>query len=364
MPISKRNVVQPWSRPKPTKEVLDYSELVTIDFSKFDKPNGKFELARDLAEALQYDGFWVVVNFGIPQDLIDCQFALGKHFFNDYSLEEKSAKACDFENGDYFGYKKVGAKTIFGTEVRENVETFNIPKFTKDETYRELLKQPFYDDFYDEVSSFSRITHDLLVKRLYQLFAIILGLDESYFASKHDYELPSDTHLRYMQYHPRSLEDDEKVERIWSRAHTDFGSLTLLFNQEVNGLQLKLSDNSWKYVKPVYGGVICNIGDTLNFWSGGYFKSTIHRVVRPPEDQLEEPRVGLFYFDRPGKTADIEVAPSPLLKRLGLYNKVEPVNGHHYVRQRVKNYHESSDYGKRAGEVFQVGQFKIQDGFD
>ena len=62
---------------------------------------------------------------------------------------------------------------------------------------------------------------------------------------------------------------------------------------------------------------IVNVADALEFLSGGYLRSTVHRVVRPPEEQAEQPRLSLIYFARP--QADVKVRPveSPLLKRLG-----------------------------------------------
>lgn len=204
-----------------------------------------------------------------------------------------------------------------------------------------------------------------VARKCFELFAILLELPEDFFASKHRYEDPSDDHLRYMTYHPRSEEDDAKVENLWARAHTDFGSLTLLWSQNVAGLQLKTPAGEWRYVPPVDGGIICNIGDTLDFWSASYFKSSTHRVIRPPPDQLGGNRLGLFYFVRPGNDVDIQPAPSPLLKRLGLVNENQgnqkPVKGIEYVRARVKDYHGGTDYDDRKGKMFKVGNLQIVD---
>lgn len=168
-----------------------------------------------------------------------------------------------------------------------------------------------------------------------------------------------------MMYHPRNKEDDEKVDNHWARAHTDFGSLTLLWSQHVAGLQIKTASGEWRYVPPVDGGIVCNVGDTMDFWSASYLKSTTHRVVRPPEDQLDGNRLGLFYFVRPGNEVDIKPAPSPLLKRLGLVvenqEDAAPVKGLEYVRSRVKDYHDSTDYGDRRGKTFKVGNLEIVD---
>ena len=71
---------------------------------------------------------------------------------------------------------------------------------------------------------------------------------------------------------------------------------------------------------------IVNVADALEFLRGGYLRSTVHRVVRPPEEQAEQPRLSLIYFARP--QADVKVRPveSPLLKRLGSQREGESRN--------------------------------------
>jgi isopenicillin N synthase-like dioxygenase len=171
-----------------------------------------------------------------------------------------------------------------------------------------------------------------------------------------------------MIYHPRPASQDAVVQNTWSRAHTDFGSLTLLWSQNVAGLQIKTKEGEWRYVAPVDGGIICNVGDAIQFWSAGYLKSTTHRVVRPPDDQAMGKRLGLFYFVRPGNEVDITPADSPLLKRLGLVKEAnveggakQKVTGLQYVRSRVKDYHDHNDYADRKGKVFKVGDLEIED---
>lgn len=349
-----------WTAPPETKYPLDWADLNVIDLSKFDDAEGRLQLVEDLRRAVQDDGFWAVIGSGISQDEINDQFALGKEFFDNYSLEDKLSQKVDFAAGNYFGYKPYHDQTVFGTDVRDNIETLNIAKFTKGGEFEHLYKQTFIHDEREKLEFISRRAWEV-VRKLLVLFALILELDENYFVDRHLYDEPSDDHLRFIKYHPRSEEDDLKVDNVWNRGHTDFGSLTLLYNQVVAGLQIQLSDGLWKYVKPVTGGIICNIGDTLSFWSGGYFKSTVHRVLRPPPDQVNLPRIGTFYFVRP--SSQIEVADSPLLKRLGLYRKVEPMNGTDYVRHRVKNYHDHTDYGRKTNDTFKHGEFEIKDGY-
>lgn len=352
---------RPWDPPHETKEDLDWAQLSVIDLSRFDEIGGKQEIAAKLKNAVSKDGFWAVVGHGLTQKDFDRQFQLGQHFFENYTLEEKKAQQVQFEAGNYFGYKVIANKKVFNTEVTDNVETFNIAKFTKDKLYDSYFKQPFIQENYEELARISRTAFEI-ARKLLVLFAIILELDENYFVHRHKYDDPSDDHVRFMRYHPRTKADDAKVENIWARGHTDFGSLTLLYNQVVAGLQIRLNNGQWKYVKPVKEGIICNIGDTLSFWSGGYFKLTIHRVVSPPDDQYGM-RIGTFYFVRPGEV-DISIAPSPLLKRLGLYDDIEPIIGTEYVRNRVKDYHDRKDYLKQENLVFKHGGFEIKDGFE
>jgi isopenicillin N synthase-like dioxygenase len=83
-----------------------------------------------------------------------------------------------------------------------------------------------------------------------------------------------------MKYGKFSPEEIEKLEDgLWSRGHTDLGSYTLLFRQPVAGLQIKDNETgSWKWARPLDGSLTVNACDALSFLTGGYIKSTVHRV--------------------------------------------------------------------------------------
>ena len=64
---------------------------------------------------------------------------------------------------------------------------------------------------------------------------------------------------------------------------------------------------------------IVNIGDAMDFLTGGYYKGTIHRVVQPPEDQRNYTRLGVFYFAL--LNDDVKLVPmiqSPVLQKVGI----------------------------------------------
>jgi isopenicillin N synthase-like dioxygenase len=143
-----------------------------------------------------------------------------------------------------------------------------------------------------------------------------------------------------MKYHP-----DPKP--LWAIGHTDYNTLTFLFYQPVAGLQVQTKDG-WKYVRSYPGEIIVNVADALEFLSGGYLKSTVHRVVRPPKDQADNPRLGLIYFARPEADVKLEPVRSPLLERLGLKREVEEglasVTAEEWARARI-----AKDHRFRAG---------------
>lgn len=174
--------------------------------------------------------------------------------------------------------------------------------------------------------------HDDLLLPLLRLFAYVLELDdEEYFAHKHRYEAQGLEYLRYMQYFPRSKEDDEKGGNIWAKGHTDYNTLTFLFHQPVAGLQVLTPEGQWKYVRSPRDAIIVNIADALERLSGGYLKSTVHRVVRPPADQVDRPRLGLIYFARPEAKTAMEPVDSPLIRRLGVGSHGEQESFTHQV---------------------------------
>lgn len=88
--------------------------------------------------------------------------------------------------------------------------------------------------------------------------------------------------------------------------HTDFGSLTILFNR-LGGLQILPppsltpagAEPAWTYVKPLPGHCIVNLGDAMVRFTNGLLRSNIHRVVSPPGEQAAETRYSLVYFARP-----------------------------------------------------------------
>lgn len=103
--------------------------------------------------------------------------------------------------------------------------------------------------------------------------------------------------LKYLPYTPGA----EKVGHI---PHTDLGSLSMVFS-EVGGLQVfHPIKEEWMFVPPKPGHAVCNIGDSLQSFSGDVLRSSLHRVV-PHAQYSEKIRQSVIHFLRPDEKADI-----------------------------------------------------------
>ncbi len=302
-----------------------------------------------LNQHLDFAGFFYVINFGLSQEEVDRQFAIGKEFFK-LDTEEKLKYRADLENGGYNGYKPLGLREIAPGQF-DNTEIYNIPKFIAqyDRPHPTIIKENWA-----QIEKFGRCMHEEVVSKLLILFAIILELPEDYFLTKHRYSEMSDCHLRYMKYHAKTEEANAKLNNVWVKGHTDFGSMTLLFRQPVAALQVRTPQETWKYVKPYPASITVNIADSLSFLTNGYLKSSIHRVVAPPPDQAHLDRLGVLYFVRPEDNLELKPVKSPLLERLGLQKDSEgPVlTAGEWVKARVaKNVNKTSESAKEGAEI-------------
>lgn len=102
--------------------------------------------------------------------------------------------------------------------------------------------------------------------------------------------------MRFVKAPPQPADD----RRTALGEHTDFGSVTILFNR-LGGLQVLPpgADAEWVYVRPLPGHAIVNLGDAMVKFTNGLLRSNIHRVVSPPGEQGDSTRYSLVYFARP-----------------------------------------------------------------
>ena len=96
----------------------------TIDLSHYGSDDGNKGLARTLLDAIRTKGFFYVTNFGISQDAVDTQLALGQRFY-ELPLEEKIKYQPNLDAGEYNGYRPAGRRVTSGG-VKDKVEVWNM----------------------------------------------------------------------------------------------------------------------------------------------------------------------------------------------------------------------------------------------
>lgn len=99
--------------------------------------------------------------------------------------------------------------------------------------------------------------------------------------------------MRLLHYPPPSPANGKT--QYGASPHTDFGAITLLLQDGNPGLQVFDADSgAWQDVPPVKETFVVNVGDMLTMWTGGAYKSSIHRVMNPnPVDRYSV----VFFFD-------------------------------------------------------------------
>jgi len=168
--------------------------------------------------------------------------------------------------------------------------------------------------------------------------AVGMGLPESYFDGYTDV---GDNTLRLLHYPgvKKSIFKENKMQ-VRAGEHTDYGSITLLFQDDRGGLQVKSPKGTFVDATPIPGTVVVNAGDLLARWSNDTIKSTLHRVVEPPvkdadvEGDEYPARYSIAYFCNPNFRSQIEAIEGTYGGQRG-ERKYEGINSGEYLVQRL-----------------------------
>ncbi|KAE9405514.1 Clavaminate synthase-like protein [Gymnopus androsaceus JB14] len=302
----------PYVFPAGTNETLEYADLAVIDLSRTSTAEGRAALAGDVARALHEKGFFYVVNHGYTQEETNRIFSIANILFDDVDVEEKIRYQGESPSV-YEGYKPKNTWRI-QSGVLDQIEHYNINRKVDKREHPEALR-PFLKD----IQNFANHNHFNVVHPILRLLALGLELPEETLVQQHNFDAAGESSVRFMKYFPRSESEEEKTKNVWLKGHTDIGSITVLWSQPVGGLQILTPDNSWKWVKHMDNALVINAGDAMEFLAGGFYPSTRHRVIQPPKDQKNVPRLGAFYFSMADdNTKLIPHIESPVLQRVGV----------------------------------------------
>ncbi len=251
-------------------------EIPIIDLSSIRSgtPKSLDSVARQVGDACERTGFFYVINHGIPRSTIETTFTEARRFFESPDEIKTGLAYNDIQRG----YKAQGTITIPG-HPPDRKEVFDMGVDLPLDHIGVREGRPLHGPNQWPADSAFRATMEVYFSRvsalgysLLPVFATALGLETSFFDPFH-----RDPFIlwRIMRYPPGSGAPGQ----YGTAPHTDFGTMTLLAQDNSGGLQLCLRDGEWVSAPIVEDSFVINIGDLMACWTNDRFTSTPHRVI-------------------------------------------------------------------------------------
>ncbi len=277
--------------------------IPTVDLSKFvnGTPAEKRAFVKTLGKAFHEVGFVAVENHGIPKELVDGFFKASNEFF---ALPEKKKRKYEVAGlAGQRGYTSFGKEHAKQSKVADLKEFFQIGQQVPANHPR---KSQYPDNVkVKEVKEFTKMGRELYKNfetaggHLLKAIAMHLKLGPRFFKDKIKH---GNSILRAIHYPPITV---EPASAIRAEQHEDINLITLLVGANAGGLQLLNSKNQWVDIQPGIDEIVINVGDMLQRLTNNYLKSTTHRVVNPPREHWDEPRLSIPFFLHPVSEMDL-----------------------------------------------------------
>ncbi|NII94742.1 isopenicillin N synthase family dioxygenase [Microbacterium halimionae] len=282
-------------------------------------PEDRAEVARQIDAACREVGFIQITGHGIPDeviagltDAVDEFFALGLE-------EKKTYRTPPSINRGYSPPKSESLSLSLGVEsanrMNDFFEAFNIGAGEAEYPHMAELPQPDYapnvwpdvDGFEEQVQTYfgeaARVA-----RAMTRIFSDALGLPADFFANVTDHSLDV---MRMNNYAlPPGTDVKLDGDLIGMGEHTDYGIVTILWADQVAGLQVLGTDGSWNDVQPADNALLINLGDVTGRWTNEQWMSTLHRVKPPVIDGTIERRRSVAFFHDGNVDATISTLPS------------------------------------------------------
>ncbi len=138
--------------------------------------------------------------------------------------------------------------------------------------------------------------------------------------------------VRLLHYPP--LTQPPLEGQVRAGAHSDWGSITLLFQDETGGLEVCNAIGEWVSAPYIPEMVLVNTGDMIERWTNRRFRSTLHRVALPKKEAALRSRYSIACFFDPDLEAIIECLPScQTPEQTALY---PPISSGDYLRLKLQ----------------------------
>jgi len=315
-----------------------------VDFSRFREAASieRKRVSTEIVSAFKESGFVYLSGHGIPPATIQKTFEKSAEFFR---LPSDIKQRLEWEDPRANrGYVAIGRERVTQSADPEEIaalrekapdfkETMEIGRDWDSEWKNQWPLENEAPLFKKSMLEFHETCHNLHVDVMRSI-AIGLDLEEDYFDNKINNQCHT---LRLLSYPPvksNLLKNDGQAR---AGAHSDYGTLTLLFQDSVGGLQVQ-NPHTGAFVpaKPIPGTIVINVGDLLARWSNDVLRSTLHRVVAPSVENVDKngelipARQSIAFFCNPN--FDVEVSCLP---NCGEKPKYPPINTGAYIVGRL-----------------------------
>ncbi|KAI0891991.1 putative gibberellin 20 oxidase [Annulohypoxylon nitens] len=320
--------------PPVTIPVIDISGYIAGDSSQTAR------IAEELNAACRAPGFFQIVGHDVSTDLRARLFQKTAEFYSLPSAK-KSALGQGFSVNGARGYEAIGAEIMEG-DFKDQKEGFMMgPELPAGRFLQGPNMWPEEADcpgFRSTMEEYFAAARNLSVK-LFRLLALSLHLEENYFDGFVD-SRDSISMYRIHKY-PKTSPEMAKKSR-GTGAHTDFGAMTLLLQDNIGGLEVfHRPTNTWNAVPYVQDAYVVNIGDMMEQWTNGRYMSTVHRVISPVSDK---DRYSVVFFNEGLLDQVIECIPTCI--EPGETPLHPPVTVEAHLRKRYgDSYGEAKDKG-------------------
>jgi isopenicillin N synthase-like dioxygenase len=278
--------------------------------------SGQARVVAAVRRACEEVGFFLVSGHGVSDSLIESIRAVSNAFF-DLPIEEKLKSRTDPAIVGASGFEVMGKAALARSLGKESppdyregykIGVLNVPEqdpyYQSDEARKYFpanVWPPQPAEFRGVYENYYRVMEQLAAD-IMRIFALALHLDEHFFGDKMDKPVNKLTAIRYPAQTVPPVEG-----QLRAGEHTDYGTLTILLAEDKpGGLQVRLRNGAWVDVRPPPGTFVINIGDLMMRWTNDHWISNLHRVVNPPREFSDVPRLSIVFFQKPNYDAEIK----------------------------------------------------------
>jgi isopenicillin N synthase-like dioxygenase len=267
----------------------------------------------EIEQACRETGFFYIAGHGVAQSLIDAQFDCARRFFA-LPVEEKLRLHMK-NSASTAGYEPIGGQVLDSQDASapkappDLKESFYIAmELPEDHAWARKRIRGFGHNQWPDLPGFRtqmlayHAAMRALGDRVLATIARSLELPEDFFVPYYDW--PGTT-LRLLRYppHPRAA----LANQLGAGAHTDWGGITLLAQDELGGLEVRNVEDQWIQACPIPGTFVVNLGDLMQRWTNGVYRSNMHRVKN---NSATHDRYSVAFFYSPRPDSRIECMPT------------------------------------------------------